>query len=141
MVLSFKLFLKINKFYMSSMVCFKIYLLNEKFKEVKKKLENYMQFNGRSYFNRDFRSWKEKENDIMFNFIYFLCFWKFYMFFFHFFKPVKTTFTYSLKIVFYFTLFLKTIFREQLPNDVRNFLKQITIFKLHNQTNIYSLYK
>ena len=38
------------------MVCFKIYLLNEKFKEVKKKLENYMQFNGRSYFNRDFRS-------------------------------------------------------------------------------------
>ena len=34
---------------------------------------------------------------------------------------MKTTFTYSLKIVFDFALFLKTTFREQQLNNVMNF--------------------
>ena len=70
-----------------------------------------MWFKEKSYlkiFDIWIRSWKKKMNHIMFNFIYFL---KFSMFLF--FKIVKTTFTYSLKSVFYFTLFLKTISKRE----------------------------
>ena len=40
-----------------------------------------------------------------------------------FFKPMKTTPTYSLKIILYFTLFLKIVFREQRSNHIRNLKK------------------
>ena len=36
---------------------------------------------------------------------------------------MKTTFTYSLKIVLYFILFLKTIIKEQQSNTLMNFFK------------------
>ena len=43
---------------------------------------------------------------------------------------MKTTFTYSLKIVLYFILFLKTIIKEQQSNTLMNFFKnKIIIFK------------
>ena len=36
---------------------------------------------------------------------------------------MKTTFTYYLKIVLYFILFLKTIIKEQQSNTLMNFFK------------------
>ena len=36
-------------------------------------------------------------------------------------KTDKTTSTYSLKIILYFTLFLKISFKEQQSNSVKNF--------------------
>ena len=42
---------------------------------------------------------------------------------------MKTTFTYFLKIIIYFTLFLKSVFREQRLKSVKKFLKRFFIFK------------
>ena len=46
---------------------------------------------------------------------------------------MKTTFLYFLKIIFYFILFFKIVYREPQINNVKNFEKQKTNFKLHKQ--------
>ena len=53
----------------------------------------------------------------------------FLIFLFIFKNPIKTTFTYSLKIVLYFILFLKIVSRVHRLNSVRNFLKKIFVFR------------
>ena len=49
--------------------------------------------------------------------------------FFLFSKIDKNNFYFYLKIIIYFTLFLKIIFREQPSNCVKIFLKQVFILK------------
>ena len=49
------------------------------------------------------------------------------MFYFYFKKLMKTTLTYSLKLVFHLILFVKIVFRAQQPNS-NKFKKKIFMF-------------
>ena len=51
-----------------------------------------------------------------------------FYFYFYFKKPVKTTYTCSLKIVFYFTLFLKNYFQITIIKQCYKFFKMIFYF-------------
>ena len=45
-------------------------------------------------------------------------------------KSVKTILTYYVKIILYFTLFLKIVLKEQRSNNVKNFEKSFPLFKI-----------
>ena len=97
----FKLFLENNNFHVLSLVCFKIYLLNKKIYS-QRKFRKYMSFKGISclkIFHISNGSWRENDRWKM------LCSTSFAFY--------ETIFTHSLKIILYFTLFLKMENRKQ----------------------------